>query len=86
MAVRNQFSREKRQKELNKKKKKEEKLKRKAEKKDPTDTESDSEENQPLTAPCVELGRTTSGWVPQSWPPRVFRVSSLPKREMRRGR
>jgi hypothetical protein len=42
---------------------------------------SDSEENQPLTAPCVELGRTTSGWAPQSWPPRVFRVSSLPKRD-----
>jgi hypothetical protein len=46
MAVRNQYSWEKRQKELNKKKKKEEKLKRKAEKKNLADTGSDPEQNQ----------------------------------------
>lgn len=44
MAVRNQYSWEKRQKELNKKKKKEEKLRRKAEKKNQTDTGTDPEE------------------------------------------
>ena len=47
MAVRNQYSWEKRQKELNKKKKKEEKLKRKAEKKNPTDIGTDPEQDQP---------------------------------------
>jgi hypothetical protein len=47
MAVRNQYSWEKRQKELNKKKKKEEKLKRKAEKKNQADTGTDLEKVQP---------------------------------------
>ncbi|NWH06087.1 hypothetical protein [Desulfobacter latus] len=46
MAARNQYSWEKRQKELNKKKKKEEKLKRKAEKKNQIDTGTDLEEVQ----------------------------------------
>ncbi len=46
MAVRNQYSWEKRQKELNKKKKKEEKRRRKAEKKD-TKTEADLEDGHP---------------------------------------
>ena len=47
MAVRNQYSWEKRQKELNKKKKKEEKLKRKGEKKNQTDIGTDPEQGQP---------------------------------------
>ncbi|MCW8800535.1 MAG: hypothetical protein OQK71_06385 [Desulfobacter sp.] len=46
MAVRNQYSWEKRQKELNKKKKKEEKLKRKAEKKNQAETGTDLEKAQ----------------------------------------
>ncbi len=46
MAVRNQYSWEKRQKELNKKKKKEEKRRRRAEKKD-TKTEADLEDGHP---------------------------------------
>lgn len=46
MAVRNQYSWEKRQKELNKKKKKEEKLRRKAEKKNRTETGTDLEKAQ----------------------------------------
>ena len=47
MAVRNQYSFEKRQKELAKKKKKEEKLRRKMEKKNQTEKEADPEVNQP---------------------------------------
>ncbi len=55
MAVRNQYSWEKRQKELNKKKKKEEKLKRKAEKKNQTDTGTDLEKAQPDQSGQPEL-------------------------------